>query len=95
MATIKKTFWYSARDSEKRYSSGWCFGETPELASETPVSNYLNENGLVDGKIPSGKACPFIDTCTWKNERCPSATQTKPNDYSCAAARLHSIAKKK
>lgn len=45
--------------------------------------------GLVDGDIPKGQACPFLDKCGFKTENCP--TQEKPNlehNYSCAAARL-------
>ncbi len=59
------------------------------------MSDYLNANGLVDGNIPAGNACPFAGNCTMQNERCPTDGNTKPNDYSCGAARLHSIYKEK
>jgi hypothetical protein len=56
---------------------------------------FLNSNGLVDGRIPAGKPCPFASDCTVYNERCPS----KENDnmrtvpMSCAIARAFSITK--
>jgi hypothetical protein len=56
------------------------------------VSNYKNQNGLVNGLIPKGEPCPFLKECGLKNERCP--TKAKPNnlyDYSCAAARAWSL----
>jgi hypothetical protein len=58
--------------------------------------SYLNQNGLVDGNIPKGQPCPFLEGCGLKNERCP--TKDKPNtqhDYSCAGARLHSLIREK
>jgi len=54
--------------------------------------DYLNSNGLVNGKIPAGSCCPFLDTCKLKIvNRCPSKTHQPPGEYSCAAARLWSI----
>lgn len=52
--------------------------------------SYCNENGLVDGNIPAGKPCPFLDECSMKFDRCPTPESTKPVDFSCALARLHS-----
>lgn len=54
-------------------------------------SNYTNSNGLVDGNIPAGQACPFAGECTMKNERCPTEGNVKRCAYSCALARLHSV----
>jgi hypothetical protein len=56
--------------------------------------SYLNSNGLVDGNIPAGSACPFIGNCQMKNERCPSEEKVKPHTFSCALARLNSMIKK-
>ncbi len=58
--------------------------------------SYLNTNGLVNGNIPKGQPCPFLAECKFRVDNCPSAE--KPNtehDYSCAAARFHSMLKKK
>lgn len=52
--------------------------------------SYLNENGLVDGNIPAGKACPWWKPCNMKVDRCPSEAKPKEVDYSCALARLNS-----
>jgi hypothetical protein len=54
-------------------------------------SNYTNSNGLVDGNIPAGQACPFVGECVMKNERCPTEGNVKQCAYSCALARLHSV----
>jgi len=54
--------------------------------------SFLDSNGLVDGNIPKGKPCPFLNKCGLRNERCP--TEEKPNNefnYSCAAARAWSL----
>lgn len=56
---------------------------------------YLNSNGLVDGKIPAGEKCPFLRECELACSRCPGFRDVKPVDYSCAAARAHSISKEK
>lgn len=56
--------------------------------------DYCNKNGLVDGKIPKGKACPFATECERIIERCPTETNKKDNDFSCALARLISATKK-
>lgn len=53
--------------------------------------HYLNSFGLVNGKIPAGQSCPFISKCKMKNGQCPSKNNIKENDYSCAAARAHSL----
>lgn len=55
------------------------------------MSEYLNKNGLAKGLIPANTACPFLDRCKFKVHTCPGADgKMKPNDFSCAAARLHS-----
>lgn len=56
-----------------------------------PSINAANAGGLVGGRIPAGKACPFLKTCSMKNEQCPTKQATKPVDYSCAAARAHAM----
>lgn len=43
---------------------------------------------LVDGNIPAGQPCPFIDQCSLKNEGCPTKEAVKLGMYSCAAARF-------
>lgn len=53
--------------------------------------SYLDENGLVDGKIPAGSACPWHETCDLKMDRCPSKEKPKENAFSCALARLNSM----
>ncbi len=59
------------------------------------MKSYLDDNGLVEGNIPAKQPCPFAGNCTMQNERCPTEGNTKPNAYSCGAARLHSIYKQK
>jgi hypothetical protein len=55
------------------------------------MSKYLNENGLVNGLIPAGEPCPFLDRCKFKVHTCPGVDgKMKVNHFSCAAARLHS-----
>lgn len=47
---------------------------------------------LVNGLIPAGTACPFLDNCKFKVHTCPGADgRTKVNNFSCAAARLHDM----
>lgn len=55
---------------------------------------YCNSNGLVDGNIPAGKPCPFLDECGLRFDRCPTPDKPKEVDFSCAAARLFSLTKK-
>lgn len=55
------------------------------------MSEYLNTNGLAKGLIPANTACPFLDRCKMKVHTCPGVDgKMKPNNFSCAAARLHS-----
>ena len=55
------------------------------------MSEYLNSNGLSKGLIPANTPCPFLDKCKFKVHTCPGVDgKTKPNNFSCAAARLHS-----
>ena len=55
------------------------------------MSEYLNKNGLVQGLIPANTACPFLGNCKFKVHTCPGVDgKMKPNNFSCAAARLHS-----
>lgn len=51
-------------------------------------------NQLVDGNIPAGKECPFLEGCNFKTGVCPTKENPRVKDFSCAAARLHNIAKK-
>ena len=56
------------------------------------LTPHLQTNGLVDGLIPKGQPCPFLKACGLVNESCPTAEN--PNhkyNYSCAAARAHSM----
>lgn len=46
-----------------------------------------DRNGLVDGNIPAGQVCPFLEKCAMKFDRCPTKESLKPVDFSCAAAR--------
>lgn len=65
--------------------------------NENPSSiemSYLNANGLKDGNIPAGNACPFLSECGLKFDRCPTSDKPKQVDFSCAAARLFSLTKK-
>jgi len=56
------------------------------------AASYLDSNGLVDGKIPQGKPCPFLTECKMMlADRCPSESHQPPGPYSCGAARLWSI----
>ena len=52
--------------------------------------DYLNLNGLVDGLIPIGTACPFTLECELSTPFCPNGSNKK-NHYSCAAARAFSL----
>ena len=52
--------------------------------------DYLNLNGLIDGLIPVGKACPFTSECELSTPFCPNGSN-KNNDFSCAAARAFSL----
>ena len=66
--------------------------------SRVSEMDYENANGLVDGNIPAGKACPFLSECNFKEHRlarCPTTEAPKQVDYSCAAARLFSLTKKR
>ena len=49
----------------------------------------MTTNRLVDGLIPAGQACPFIDNCKFKFALCPTKEKTRAIPFSCAAARLH------
>lgn len=53
-------------------------------------NSYLNANKLINGLIPAGQACPFLDKCKFKVHTCPSEEKPRSNNFSCAAARLHS-----
>jgi hypothetical protein len=57
------------------------------------MKDYVNTNGLVHGNIPAGKPCPFEDDCKVKMNRCPTKDSLKTVDFSCAAARAHSLIK--
>jgi hypothetical protein len=47
-----------------------------------------NSNTLVDGLIPRGVACPFLDNCGLRGKQC---LIKRDIDFSCAAARLFNI----
>lgn len=55
--------------------------------------SYTNANGLVAGKIPVGKPCPFLSECSMINNHCPTDEEPKAEAYSCATARMHSLLK--
>lgn len=42
---------------------------------------------LVEGCIPAGKPCPFLEQCGMKDNRCPTEELPRKVDYSCAVAR--------
>lgn len=47
---------------------------------------------LVNGLIPAGMSCPFLDNCKFKIHHCPGVDgKVKSNTYSCAAARMHDM----
>lgn len=53
--------------------------------------DHTNTNGLVDGYIPIGKPCPFLEKCGRRDDRCPTEEKPKLVLYSCAAARAWSM----
>lgn len=55
------------------------------------MSKEKNKSLLVDGKIPAGKACPFLTNCPAKIDKCPTDDKLKEVDYSCAAARAYDL----
>lgn len=55
--------------------------------------NWLNENGLVKGKIPAGTICHYSDKCNSINEYCPTKDNIRDVDFSCARARFMSLEK--
>ncbi len=44
---------------------------------------------LLNGLVPAGDPCPFLDKCKFKVHQCPTDTNIKATDYFCAAARIH------
>ncbi len=52
---------------------------------------YLNQNGLVNGKIPASKSCKFLTDCKLKHDGCPTKNKLLSKDYDCNNARIHSI----
>lgn len=54
------------------------------------VITYLDRNGLVDGKIPAGKGCPFLASCKNKESVCPTSEAAFAVPYDCEHARMHS-----
>lgn len=56
------------------------------------MGKYLDTNGLIKGMIPAGRACPFLSKCNFKVHTCPGVDgKMKAGNFSCAAARLHSL----
>lgn len=55
------------------------------------ANNHENTHGLTDGKIPSGKACPWINNCALRVQTCPTERTAHPTPYSCGLARFHSL----
>ena len=57
--------------------------------------DYYNSNGLVNGKIPEKRECPFLKECTRKTDNCPSIDNKniRTFPFSCALARLFSLNK--
>lgn len=55
------------------------------------MRDFRNTNGLVDGKIPARKPCPFLHECNRINDNCPIPNKTKDNNFSCGFARGWSI----
>lgn len=49
-------------------------------------ADHCNTNGLVDGRIPAGKQCPFLNRCGMRNEHCPDG------DDRLAASRAEVVA---
>jgi hypothetical protein len=55
---------------------------------------HLNRNGLKDGRIPEGKACPFIKECGFYDKnRCPSPSNLKNESFDCPTAKGLSLLK--
>lgn len=48
-------------------------------------------SNLVDGNIPAGEPCLYLDDCKLRNDNCPSANNLKQRPFSCAAARAHAM----
>ena len=55
--------------------------------------NHWNKNGLINGAVPAGNACPFIATCKYRLSKCPTDTALHDKQYSCSVARLLSLSK--
>ncbi len=47
----------------------------------------MNKRILIDGVIPAGTVCPYLEKCEARVDRCPSEESLKTINYSCAAAR--------
>ena len=55
------------------------------------MKDFLNTNGLVRGRIPPGKSCPFYQKCSYKNKNCPTKLNPSAKETSCDVARLCSM----
>lgn len=56
------------------------------------MTEYRDANGLIQGMIPAGQPCPFLNRCKFKVHTCPGVDgRTKGNHFSCAAARAFSL----
>lgn len=58
------------------------------------MKDFRNSNGLVNGKIPAGKPCPFYKECEIIGDNCPTDDKVKPNDFSCGCARAFNITRR-
>ena len=44
---------------------------------------------LINGYIPANNPCPFLSNCRFRVHQCPTDTNIKSVNYSCAAAKIH------
>jgi hypothetical protein len=58
------------------------------------VEDFLNANGLVDGRIPVGKDCPFKNNCAVDAAGKYRRSLVMNKKFSCALARGFSIVKR-
>jgi hypothetical protein len=44
---------------------------------------------LLNGLVPAGDPCPFLDKCKFKVHQCPSDSNIKTTDYYCRVVTIH------